>query len=392
MRDSVQLGRVAGVRVGLNWSLLIVAVLLGIGLAGSSLPSNAPGYDSWAYGVAGSLTAIAFLAAILAHELGHAVVARRQGLAVDGITLWALGGMTRIEGEAPSPAGELRISGIGPLVSLVLGLGLGGLGLALGALGWSPLVAAGLAWLGAINLILAVFNLLPGAPLDGGRLLHAALWKHHGDRLRATETVSRAGWILGLTMVAVGFVGFAFAGFGGLWLAVVGWFLMTASRAEQSQARLRHGLEGLRAADLMTPDPVRGPGWLTVQSFLDDYVFAPHPAAFPIDAWSGGVSGVVTVKQLKSVPPALRGVRRALDVAWPLARVPIVRPEQPAIEVAALMAQWPSRRALVMDDDRLLGIISPADLASRHAADLHDDPRRRGPATDLVRRGSQNPT
>ena len=168
--------------------------------------------------------------------------------------------------------------------------------------------------------------------------------------------------------------------------------LMTASRAEQSRARLRHGLEGLRAADLMTPDPVRGPGWLTVQSFLDDYVFAPHPAAFPIDAWSGGVSGVVTVKQLKSVPPALRGVRRALDVAWPLARVPIVRPEQPAIAVAALMAQGPSRRALVMDDDRLLGIISPADLASRHAADLHDDPRRRGPATDLVRRGSQNPT
>ncbi len=219
MRDSVRLGRVAGVRVGLNWSLLIVAVLLGIGLADSNLPSNAPGYDGWAYGVAASLTAIAFLAAILAHELGHAVVARRQGLAVDGITLWALGGMTRIEGEAASPAGELRISGIGPLVSLVLGLGLGGLGLALGALGWSPLVVTALDWLGAINLILAVFNVLPGAPLDGGRLLHAALWRHHGDQLRATETVSRAGWILGLSMVALGFVGFAFAE---LWSAVAG--------------------------------------------------------------------------------------------------------------------------------------------------------------------------
>jgi Zn-dependent protease len=321
--------------------------------------------------VAGSLTAVAFLAAILAHELGHAVVARRQGLAVDGITLWALGGVTRIDGEAATPAGELRLSGIGPLVSLVLGLGLGGLGVALGALGWSPLVAAALGWLGAINLILAVFNVLPGAPLDGGRLLHAALWRRHGNRLRATETVSRAGWVLGLVLVALGFVGFTFAGFGGLWLALVGWFLISASRAEQSQARFRHGLQDLRAVDLMTPDPVRGPGWVTVQAFIDEYAFASRPSAFPIDAWQGGLSGVVIVKQLTSVPPAQRQFRRVVEVAWPLARIPIVRPEQPAVEVASLMAQGPSRLALVMDGDRLLGIISPSDLT------------RRGPSTRL---------
>jgi Zn-dependent protease len=344
-------------------------VLLAAGLAGNSLPSNAPGYDSWVYGVAGSLTALAFLAAVLAHELGHAIVARRQGLGVDGITLWALGGLTRIEGDAPSPAGELRISGIGPLVSLALGLGLGGVGLALGALGWSPLVAAAFGWLGAINVILAVFNALPGAPLDGGRLLHAALWRHHGDRLRATETASRVGWVLGLAMVALGLVGFVFAGYGGLWLALVGWFMMTASRTEQSQARLHQGLEGLSAMDLMTPDPVRGPGWVTVQAFMDDYARAPRPAAFPVDAWSGRLAGLVTVDQLRSVPPVQRGVRRVIDVAWPLASVPIVRPERPATEVATLMAQGPSGRALVMDDDRLLGIISPSDLTSRDLAE-----------------------
>jgi Zn-dependent protease len=343
----------------------VLGVLLATGLAGSSLPSNAPGYDSWAYDVAGSLAALVFLASILAHELGHAVVARRQGLGVDGITLWALGGLTRIEGDAPSPAGELRISGIGPLVSLALGLGFGGLGLALGALDWSPLVAAAFGWLGAINLILAVFNALPGAPLDGGRLLHAALWRHHGNPLRATETASRVGWILGLAMVALGFVGFAFSGFGGLWLALVGWFLMTASRAEQRQARLHHGLEGLRAMDLMTPDPVRGPGWVTVQSFIDDYARGPRPAAFPVDAWSGRLDGLVTVDQLRSVPPVQRGVRRVIDVAWPLASVPIVGPERPATEVATLVTQAPSGLALVMDDDHLLGIISRSDLTSR---------------------------
>jgi len=378
VRDSIRLGRIAGVTVGLNWSLPVLAVLLATGLAGSSLPSSAPGYDSWAYGVAGSLAALAFLAAILAHELGHAVVARRQGLGVDGITLWALGGLTRIEGDAASPAGELRISGIGPLVSLALGLGLGGLGLALGALGWSPLVAAALDWLGAINLILAVFNALPGAPLDGGRLLHAALWRHHGDRLRATETASRVGWVLGLAMVALGFVGFVFSGFGGLWLALVGWFLMTASRAEQSQARLHHGLEGLRAMDLMSPDPVRGAGWVTVQAFMDDYAPAARPAAFPVDAWSGRLAGLVTVDQLRSVPPAQRSVRRVIDVAWPLARVPIVRPERPATEVATLIAQAPSEQALVMDDDRLLGIISRSDLTSRDRANRQGHAGRGG--------------
>jgi Zn-dependent protease/CBS domain-containing protein len=362
VKDSLRLGRIAGVRVGLNWSLPIVAVLVATGLAGRSLPSNAPGYAGWAYVVAGALTAVAFLAAILAHELGHAVVARSQGLAVDGITLWALGGVTRIDGEAANPAAELRISGIGPLVSLVLGLGLGGLGLALGALGWSPLIAAALGWLGAINLILAVFNVLPGAPLDGGRLLHAALWRRHGDRLRATETVSRAGWVLGLVLVALGFVEFALNGIGGLWLALVGWFLMSASRAEQSQARLHHTLQDVRAVDIMTPDPVRGPGWLTVQAFIDDYAMARHPAALPIDDWQGGLAGLVTVKQLGSVPQEQRGVRRVTEVAWPLVRVPIVRPEQPALEVARLMAEGPSGRALIMDGDRLLGIIAPSDL------------------------------
>jgi Zn-dependent protease len=344
-----------------------VAVFVATGLAGNSLPSNAPGYAGWAYGAAGALTAVAFLAAILAHELGHAVVARRQGLAVDGITLWALGGVTRIDGEAASPAEELRISGIGPLVSLILGLGLGGLGLALGALGWSPLIAAALGWLGAINVILAVFNVLPGAPLDGGRLLHAALWRRYGDPLRATETVSRAGWVLGLVLVALGFVGFAVNGIGGLWLALVGWFLMSASRAEQSQARLRHSLQDLRAADIMTPDPVGGPGWLTVQAFIDDYARARHPGAFPIDEWQRGLAGLVTVKQLGSVPREQRGFRRVAEIAWPLARIPLVRPEQPALEVARLMAEGPSGRALVMDGDRLLGIIAPSDLTRSHS-------------------------
>jgi Zn-dependent protease/CBS domain-containing protein len=367
MRNSVGIGRIAGVRVGLHWSLPFVAVLLAVGLAVGNLPSGAPGYSPWAYGLAGSVAAVIFLAGVLIHELGHAVVARRQGLTVDGITLWLLGGLTRIDGDPASPGAELRLSGSGPLLSLLLGLGLGGLGLGLGALGWSPLVAAVLDWLGVINVALAVFNVLPGAPLDGGRLLHAALWRRNGDRLRATETVSRAGWALGMVLIVLGIVGVILGAVGGLWIALVGWFLMTASRAEVSQARMRYDLDDLRAVDIMTPDPALAPDWITVQAFIDEYVRGVHPGSFPVEKWQGGSSGLVTLGQLRSVPHQERSFRRVADVAWPLSSVAIVGPKEPAIEVARRLAGVPSQHALVIDAERLVGIVTPTDLMrTRH--------------------------
>ena len=377
MKETVRLGRIGGVNVGLHWSLVIVAALLAAGLGASTLPAEAPNYGALAYGLAGVLTAVGFLAAVLVHELGHAVVARREGLPVEGITLWLLGGVTRLGGEAPTPAAELRITAVGPLISLVLGLCLLGLAWALNAAGWSQLVSSALGWLGAINVLLAFFNVLPGAPLDGGRLVHAVLWRHHGDRLRATETATRAGWVLGLTLVGLGFVGFAFAGVGGLWFALLGWFLMAASRAEEAQAQLRHSLGGLQAADLMTPDPVHGPGWVTVQAFIDDYVLTHQHSAFPIDAWEGGLTGLVTLNQLRAVPRDQRSLRRVSDVAWPLAQVATVRPDQAALEAVVLMSTSGAGRALVVDD-RLVGIISPSDVSrALQRSALHAGARER---------------
>lgn len=362
MRETLRLGHIAGVRVGVNWSLLVVAALLAVGLGASVLPVAAPGYGGWAYGLAGVLTSTSFLAAVLAHELGHAVMARREGLPVEGITLWLLGGVTRLGGEAPTPAGELRITGIGPLISLVLGLLLLGLSWALHLAGWSQLTAAALSWLGAINVLLALFNVLPGAPLDGGRLLHAALWRHHGDRLRATKTAAHAGWALGLSLVALGFVGFAFTGVTALWLALVGWFLMTASRAEETQADLRHSLEGLVAADLMTSDPVHGPGWITVQAFIEDYVLTHPHSSFPVDAWEGGLAGLITLGQLRSVPRDQRSFRTVGDLAWPMEQVATVEPGEPALAAVARMTEHRGGRVLVLHEGDLVGIISPSDV------------------------------
>jgi len=197
MTDTVRIGRIAGVKVGLHWSLLLVGGLLVEQLAGRRFRAHAPGYSDAAYLVAAAVTAIAFFGCVLAHELGHAVVARRQGIGVDGITLWFLGGVTRLVSEPATPMAELAVAGVGPLTSFALGLAATGAGIVARGGGISPLLADALTWLGVINLVIAVFNALPGAPLDGGCVLHAFVWNRHGDEGRATRVASRAGEILG---------------------------------------------------------------------------------------------------------------------------------------------------------------------------------------------------
>jgi Zn-dependent protease len=242
MHDSIRLGRIAGVEVGFHWSLLLTGGLLAAGLARGRFPAHAPGYSGAAYVLAAGATALVFLGCVLVHELSHAVVARRAGIGVDGITLWFLGGVTRLTSEATTPKVELAVSGAGPLASLVLGVVMVGGGIALEAAAVSPLVVATLTWLGVINIVLAAFNVLPGAPLDGGRLLHAFVWSRHGDPRRATRTASRAGEILGAILIAFGLLEFAFgtAVGGGLWIAFIGWFLRTGARAEEAHAEEAH--------------------------------------------------------------------------------------------------------------------------------------------------------
>jgi Zn-dependent protease len=235
MNDTVRLGRIAGVNVGLHWSLLLIGGLLAEELASGRLPANAPGYSGAEYLVAAGATAFAFLGCVLAHELSHAVVARREGVGVDGITLWFLGGVTRMTSDATTPKAELAVAGAGPLTSFVLGAVMVVVGIAARAGAVSPLFVEAVTWLGVINLVVAVFNALPGAPLDGGRLLHAFVWSRHGDRRRATRAASRAGAILGLVLIAAGLLAFVFApaGGGGLWIAFVGWFIRAGARAEE---------------------------------------------------------------------------------------------------------------------------------------------------------------
>jgi deazaflavin-dependent oxidoreductase (nitroreductase family) len=236
--DSGRLGRIAGVEVGLHWSVLVIGGVLAAGLARGRFPANAPGYSSAEYWAAAVIAAFVFLGCVLAHELGHALVARHEGIGVDGITLWFLGGVTLMTSEPTTPKAELAISGAGPLTNLVLGVVMVGIALALRVVAVSPLLVTVLGWLGFINVVVAVFNALPGAPLDGGRVLHAFVWSRAGDRLRATRAATRAGLTLGAALIVLGLVEIArgTAVERGIWLAFVGWFLRTGARAERDDA------------------------------------------------------------------------------------------------------------------------------------------------------------
>lgn len=367
MQETFRLGRIAGIHVGVNWSLLVVALLLATGLSSGRFPVEAEGYPDGAYLLAGAVTAVVFLGGVLAHELAHAVMARREGLEVDGITLWLLGGVTRIGGEAETPGAEVRVAGAGPAVSLALGAAFAVVGVLLGLVDGPDLLVAVVSWLAAINVVLAVFNVLPGAPLDGGRLLHAFLWWRHGDRLRATEGASRAGQVLGVGLIVLGFVQFAFgtAFGGGLWLSLVGWFLVTSARVEEGHARARHALSGLVAGDVMTGEPETVPGWVTVHALVEDHLPGRRHSAYPVERWDGGVAGLVTLSALRRVPAGERAAVRVEDVACPLEEVPVVAPDEEAVKVLGRLATAPpcaEGRALVLDGDRLLGIISPADV------------------------------
>jgi len=365
MEGSVRVGSAAGVPVRANWSLLVAFWLIAWGLATRGLPSAHPGYMTSAYWAAGITTALVFYLALLAHELSHAITARRQGIVVDGITLWLFGGVTRMEGDARTPGDGFRVAVMGPAASLTLAAAFFSLAFVLDTAGAPALLYGTAAWLARMNLILAAFNLLPAAPLDGGRILQSFLWWRRGDHLSAAVTAARAGRGMGYALIGLGLLRFSTdTGLGGLWLVFLGWFLLMAARSEQLAAEARLHLEGVRVADVMTTDVVVAPGWMTVEAFLEDYGFRHPFSSFPVRRFDGSLGGLVTLNRLKKVPADQRRAVRVLDVATGLQEVPTTYGDAPLLDIVGEMWRSPDGRALVFDQGRLVGIVSPRDVAS----------------------------
>jgi Zn-dependent protease/CBS domain-containing protein len=363
MGQTFSLGRINGIRIGVNWSVLLIVALLAYGLAVGQFPAAAPGRPTGEYVVAALVTAIAYMGSLLAHELAHSLVARRNGLEVEGITLWLLGGVSRLQGEIPDPAAEVRIAGVGPLTSLVLGVAFAVLAVLLHASGVQGVVVAALAWLGGINVLLAVFNVIPAAPLDGGRLLRAVLWRITHDRLKASEWSARSGQFFGWALVVVsGYLILVRREYNWLWFTLLGWFLITAATSEGQQAMLQTRLRAVPVRQVMTPNPETVPASVTVAWFLNDFLPFHRHSAFPVVA-DGQTAGLVTLRRVHQVPAEDRSRITLGEVACPLSDVAHATPDEPVADVLPSLNGCSEGRALVFDDGRLVGIVSPSDIS-----------------------------
>jgi Zn-dependent protease/CBS domain-containing protein len=376
---SLRLGRIVGVPVAANWSVLIIFALIAAGLSAATFPRAYPGHPGWAYPIAGIAAAVVFLVGLLAHEVSHAIVARRNGLQVRQITLWMLGGVAELSGQAPNPGADLRIAGVGPLVSLVLGGIFAGATALAAAAHASNLVVGTFGWLAGINVALAVFNVLPAAPLDGGRLLRAALWRWRGDQAWAATVAARAGQLLGWLLIALGLLEFLTGrGIGGLWLALIGWFLVSAAHAEQRQAQLGTVLAGVQAKDVMSTDPQTVPATMSVAEFVGDFLMTHRHTTYPLVEDGGRPAGLVTLDRVRQVPPAQRYGTQLREVACPAQELTLATPQEPLTELLARLGRCADGRALVVAEGRLIGIVSPTDInramlvGQHHDAQHHD--------------------
>jgi Zn-dependent protease len=363
MNADIRFGRIAGVEVAASWSLLVILALITWSLGAVVLPGAVPGAPAAAVWVTAAVTAVAFFACLLAHELAHAVVARSAGMQVDGIVLWMFGGVSRLAGDAPDADTEQRIAVAGPVTSAGLGFGLFGMAVLAGAAGGPEVVVAAGAWLGLINGLLALFNLLPAYPLDGGRVLRAIVWRRTGDRRRATAVAAAIGTGFGYGLMAFGaLIVLSGDGLGGVWLALLGWIVHDAARAEQAAVELRSLLGDARVDDLMTPDPVTVPPDLTVEALIGHFVGLYRCSAFPVVDRDGSPLGLVTLSRLREVPGQLRPTTTVAQVATPLDGVATARPGEPVIDLVARLTPGTGRRALVLDRGVLVGIVTASDL------------------------------
>jgi Zn-dependent protease/CBS domain-containing protein len=370
---SLSLGRIAGIRVGVHWSWLVVFALITWSLASGVFPDQNPGLSDGAYLVMAAVAAVAFFGSILLHELGHAIQARRDGMEIDGITLWLFGGVAQFRGLFPSAGAEFRIAVAGPIVSLVLGV----VFMALARIAALPDGVDGvLFWLGSINITLLVFNLLPALPLDGGRILRSGLWAARDDFRWATQVAAGLGRAFGYGLIGLGIALLVFANtFSGAWLAFLGWFLLGAASAEARWIAVRDAFDGLRVRDLMTRDPVSVPPQLKLGDFMDDVVWQRRYTTYPV-VEGGRPLGLLPFRRVAEIPRREWDGRSVRDSMVARSDVPVLRPDDLLVDALAELSENPVGRALVVENgDRLAGLLSISDLA--RALEVGPPPRSR---------------
>jgi Zn-dependent protease len=359
---SVKLFRLFGFTVKIDLSWFIILVLITWSLAEGLFPivyEGLPRATLWLMGLAGAL---GLFASIVFHELAHSLVARRYGLPIRGITLFIFGGVSEMEEEPASAGAEFMMAIAGPLSSLALGgtfYGLSVLGVKMGVPG--PVIGVA-AYVAIMNFVLAVFNLLPGFPLDGGRVLRSVLWYWKGDLRWATGVAAGVGKGFGLALVALGVMNLVLGSLvAGMWWLLIGLFLRSAADRSYRQLVVRQELEGKTVRRFMDEKPVKVAPWATVDTLIRDYAYKYHQRMFPV-AENGNLFGCIDLSRLKSLPNSEWERHAVLEFTQPCTPDNSITPEEDATEALARMGRSRTGRLLVVEDSKLVGVIALRDV------------------------------
>ena len=360
MSPSLSLGRIGGIRIGVHWSWLVVFGLMVWTLSETVFPRQNPGLSEADYRGMAIAAAVLLFVSVLLHELGHAVQALREGMVIEGITLWLFGGVASFRGAFAGPGAEFRVATAGPLVTL----GLGAMFAGFARLSDLPQSVDGVAsWLAYINLSLLAFNLLPALPLDGGRIVRAGLWRFRGDPAWATRIAAEAGRATGLLLIGAGVVLFLLGGtLGGAWIAFLGWFVLNAAGDEARLAEARQAIAGLRVRDLMVADPAAAAHDETLSEFMAGLGAEDSFTSYPVVA-DGRVVGLIPKRSVLETPQGDWSRLRVGDRMIGLEQAPRLAPDDDLYAALSMLGEAGVNRGLVLDGDRLAGYLSLADVA-----------------------------
>ena len=364
MNSNVKLGRISGIEIGLHYSWFIIAALIVFSL-GEHFRQVNPNWGAGEIWIAALFTAVLFFVTLLLHELAHSVVAQSRGLKVRSITLFALGGVSQIQDDATDAKTEFWVAIAGPIASLIIGSIC--LGIALG-LGWQrstePHTASigVLVWLGYINIALAFFNMIPGFPLDGGRVLRSLVWAITKNADRSTRIAARVGQVVAFLFILDGIWRyFSGAGFGGLWIAFIGWFLMDAAKASYAEVGITAALRGMRVYDVMSRDCVIVNRGMSLRDFVDIYVLKTGQRCFAVEDL-GRLVGIITLRDVSNISRDRWDETTVRDAMRPIQELHVITPDTPVLDALKLMARNDVNQLPVVANGTLQGMVSRSQL------------------------------
>ncbi|MBD3183471.1 CBS domain-containing protein [Candidatus Poribacteria bacterium] len=371
MGNSFQIGKIFGISIRIDFTWFIVFALIALSLSTHYFPSEYEGWPTSTYWVLGIITALVFFASVLAHELAHSLVSKARGIPVDSITLFIFGGVARISDEPKNPGGEFLMAIAGPATSVAIGVIFGAIYYAVGRSN-SPFSAL-TAWVARINIIVAVFNMIPGFPLDGGRVFRSIVWRITGNLRKATRIASSVGKVVAYIFILLGIWSVINGNwFGGIWIAFIGWFLLNAANTSYRQMAVREMLSGVKVRQVMNNQCNQLPKGLVVKDFVDEHILKTAGRCFPI-VDKDEVLGIITLHSAKEVPKEKWETTRIEEVMTPFDEMKSVSPDDEIYTVMQHMTEEGYNQLPVVENGQLVGMIARDNLVGYLNARLELD-------------------